>query len=357
MMKKILSLTLALIMMVAMSVTAFAAVDSIAFDADTNGINLHQSLLLPGITYKFPVLIAKDGAVNSDLTIEDMEDHRFDIRVTQGSQAISTPKVVEENSKYYLTFTTTSSYNTQATPVNLQVRYLRRNPVQEVATTQMSFSVGYETLSDTLLAGLIKGDILEIPAATPVLTAQQIETLAKINDYQAVTFAYGDWTYTGKINNLQGLNFSSTQAVIPEIVQKYSDNQFKFLSFLGKPKFDERGLLTIDVSDIEHDFGGQFFLYKYQDSRLYKLNFSYDENAGTISFRPSDLGRYAISNKEITDLTLNGSVNQVGSNSSNASSSPSGGEVNPPTGAAEGLGFLAIFSLASLALTLVPKKL
>lgn len=356
MMKKILSLTLALMTMIAMSVTAFAAVDSIAFEADESGINLHQSLLSPGITYKFPVLIAKDGSVNSDLTTQDMEGHRFDIKITQGNSAISAPKIVEEEGKYYLTFTTTGSHSAQATPVALQVRYLRSSPLEEVASTQMNFSVGYTTISDTLLAGLIKGDILEIPAATPVLNAEQIELLAKINDYEAVTFAYGDWTYTGKINNLNGLNLYSTQASIPEIAQKHSENQFKFLSFLGKPKFEERGLLTIDVSDIAHDFGGQFFLYKYQDRRLYKLNFTYDENSGTISFRPSDLGRYAITDKEITDLTLNGSGSIIGSGSSHPTSSPSGDEVNPPTGASEGLGLIAVFSLAAIVLTLAPKK-
>lgn len=355
-MKKILSLTLALMTAAAMSVTAFAAVDSIGFEADENGMKLHQSLLSPGITYKFPVLIAKDGAVNADFTAQDMEGHRFDIKVNHGGSAISTPNVVKEEDKYYLTFTTTGGHGAQATPVALQVRYLHNQSQQEVASTQMNFSVGHQGLSDTLLAGLIKGDVLEVPAATPVLNKQQIETLAKINDYGAVTFAYGDWTYTGKINNLSGLNLYSTQTPIPEIVQKYSNQQFKFLSFLGKPKFEERGLLTIDVADIQHAFGDQFFLYKYQDNHLYKLKFAYDQAAHTISFRPSDLGRYVITDKEITDLTLNGAGNPSGAGSSGSNSSPSGGEVNPPTGASEGLGLIAVFSLAAIALTLAPKK-
>ena len=365
-MKKFVSFALALMMISAMAVTAFAAVDSISFDKDENGVVLGQDLLAPGTTYKFSVLIAKDGAVNSDFSKEDMEGHKFEITVTKGGSAITTPKVEDEDGKYYLTFTTASNHAPKATEVGVKVRYMSRNPLKELASVNLEFSVGYAQLDDSALESLEKGDTLEVPPSTPVVTAKQLEAFAKLNDYKAVTFSYGDWTFTGKVNDLGDLNLHSSQTPILEIVKKYDDNQFKFLSFLGKPKFSDKGTLTIDVSDVEQDFGGKFFLYKYQDNRLYKLNFKYDEAAGTISFNPSDLGRYFITDKEITDVEVGGSGS--GSSSGNSSSTSgsssssgsqnSGSETNPETGAGGGLGAAAVVTIgiAALALTLVKKK-
>ncbi len=293
-MKKIVSLALVVLMIATMAVTAFAAVDSISFGADANGITLGEGVLAPNTTYKFPVLIAKDGAENSDFTPEDLEGHRFDVTVSKGSGAISTPKIVEEGGKYYLTFTTYRNYSSKATDVSVKVRYLSRNPLQEIASVTTDFSVGYAQLPGSAVENLNKGDALQVPPSNPIVTASQLEAFAKLNDYKAVTLQYGIWSMNVKVNNLGDLNLYSTTAPIMEIVKKYENNQFKFLSFPANPNFGTKGTLTIDVSDIENDFDGEFYLYKYQDSRLYYLTSNYDEAAGTLSFTPSQLGSYVI---------------------------------------------------------------
>ena len=352
-MKKFVSLALAVMMIAAMAVTAFAAVDSIALDKDENGVVLGQSLLTPGATYKFPILIAKDGAENADFTEADMDGHKFEITVTKGAAAISTPKVVQEDGKYYLTFTTASAYGVTAVDTAVKVRYMSRNPLKELASLELSFSVGHSQVSDEAIDALSPGEALEISPSAPVLTAKQLEAFAKLNQYKAVTFAGSGWTFTGKVNNMNGLNLYTTQAPVMEIVRKYEDNQFKFLSFSGKPKFDEKGSLTIDVTDVEQQFDGQFFLYKYQDNRLYKLKFTYDEGAGTISFTPSDLGSYVITDKEITDVQLGGSgSSSSGSSSSGSSSGSQSGETNPETGAPNGFGALSAAALGMTVLAL-----
>ncbi len=372
-MKKFVSFALAVMMIAAMAVTAFAAVDSISFEQDENGITLGQDQLLPGTTYRFPLLIARDGGLSTNLTPEDLEGHRLDISVTKGSGVITTPKAEEKDGKIYLTFTTSAHYSVKAAEAEIKVRYLSREPLKELASVTTAFSVGNGQISDDALAGLEKGDALEISPDAPVLSAAQLEAFAKLNDYKAVTFTGSGWSFTGKVNNMDGLNLYTTQAPIMEVVKKFDENQFKFLTFASKPRFADKGTLTIDVSDVEQKFDGKFFLYKYQDNRLYKLNFRYDEGAGTISFNPSDLGSYVITDREITDLMLNGSGSSSsgssssgsgnsssasGSSSSGSSSSGSSSETNPETGITHPVSgaVVALLSVAVLSLAVTRKR-
>ena len=59
--------------------------------------------------------------------------------------------------------------------------------------------------------------------------------------------------------------------------------------------------MVIDVSETPEEFEGQYHLYRLLDDRLYYLRSDYDSEAGTLTFRPSQLGDYVITNRELEE--------------------------------------------------------
>ena len=335
-MKKILSFGLAAALAAAMSVTAFGAeISGVSFDFGAGGIDPSSQSLRPDEEYRFPVLVRYGEEEPSHLTGDEMEGKRFTVTLKEGGAAVNTPTFEEDGGKYYLVIKTKANYTTKITDVSFQVRLSDRSSGKQLAESQVELTAGFPRMPDEVFDGLTAGENLPVDNDTPVITAKQFEKLAALNSYKAVTLTGEGWRFTVKVNDLGDRNLYSTAAPITAIVQKYEDQEFKFLSFPGSPDFGVKGEMAIDVSDVESEFDGQFYLYRYLDGKLYFLNSEYDEGEGEVTFSPSQLGSYVITNEKLTDVQVGGSGS-------------SGGTQNPETGAAGVGGIAAAVALTAL---------
>ena len=148
------------------------------------------------------------------------------------------------------------------------------------------------------------GEALRVSNAAPVLTSDHFRCLAEKNDGEEVILAGPGWEYQVDVTNVTDKNLYSTAAVLPEVLEKYPEQEFRFLSFPGNPDFQAPGTLTVDVSDLSASYGGEFYLYRYLGDRLYYLRSQYDSENETLTFRPSQLGSYVITDREIGDMEV-----------------------------------------------------
>ena len=361
-MKKILSFGLAMAMTAAMAVTAFAAdVMNISFDfVNSDGADLSTENLRPNEEYRFPVLVQYGDEEPSHLTKEEMEGKRFAVTLQKGGTAVQTPVLEEDGGKYYLVVNTKANYAVKTTDVEFQVRLSNKSTGREIDKVSVQLTVGFPKMPDSALEGLGEGDSFPVDNATPIITAKQFEKLAKLNSYKAVTLSGDGWEYTVNVTDLPELNLYASSAAITEIVKKYENQEFKFLNFAAGPDFGVKGTLSINVSDVEDEFGGEFYLYRYLGGRLYFLNSEYSEGDGTVTFRPSQLGTYVLTDKKLSDVEVggsggaggsssSGSSNSSGNSGSTGSGSSGSGEPNPETGDNSVAGIAAALALAALA--------
>ena len=124
----------------------------------------------------------------------------------------------------------------------------------------------------------------------------------------------------------------------------------------------------MDVSDLEAGFKGNYYVYRYLNGKLTKLDASFVEEDETLVLETNTLGRFVITDKEIKDgsTVVEGMEPSSSETSSNSSSSENGsnnsgnsGKPNPETGvgasAAIATAVIAI-SGAALALSKNPDK-
>lgn len=335
-MKKLTALLMALVMTVGMAVTAFAAYDGIDIDANKNAIALEGALLTPGETYEFPVKVSKDTVVG-DLDSEALKNVKTEVRVTAGGSTIDSAKIVEvETGKYALVVKVKAGWPTAQTNSKIKVRLLDKTTAKELSAKEYSFKTGYAKMDDATINGLTAGETIMVDPAKPVITKDQLATIAKLNNYKAVTFSYGDWSYTVNVTDLGDVNLLSNNSAIKEIMSKYPSQEFKFVAFPAGTNFGVNGKVEIDVSSEHDDFNGKFFTYIYANGKLTKVDAKLDSDSSTLSFSTKQLARYVITNVEIKDAVV-----VPGSNN--------GGSKNPNTGANDFVGAAAALAVISLA--------
>lgn len=163
------------------------------------------------------------------------------------------------------------------------------------------------------------------------------------------------------------------ERAIREVSSKFEDQNFMYVSFPGGPAFDFTGTMTIDVSEVMEDFGGNFHVYRYLRGVLEKIDATVDADNETVSFETKNLGRFVLTDKEIADGTVvdesfisqpqqpsqdqttqTGGVSDEGqSNQQTGSVSDSNdyqsGKANPETGAEDFVGLAAAGAVAAAA--------
>lgn len=331
-MKKTLSMILAIAATMTMAVTAFAQPTSaentseIIISADANGVDINKdTLLTPGKDYKFPLSVKIDGKTQ-DVTDEFLKSYTFRIENTSGRSTIDSFKVEKDSNKYVLKIAVKAGWPAKQTDAEYALKLVSKSGGKTLAENEISFRTGYEFASDSVIAGLQAGDHVTVDVARPVYSKAQLEKIAELNNYKKVTFTNGEWTYTANITDLSAINFLNNTSPIKDILTAYQDNDFKFVSFPAGPEFNSKGELVIDVLDIEEDFEGKFFVYRYLNGKLSKMNSTYVKDDGIIKLETSTLGRFVITDKEIKD----GSIvdDSFGSSSSKPETKP---EVKPET--------------------------
>lgn len=365
--KKMLALLLALGTITTTTAVALAnpTEDGLSFGSD-DGAEIGTTILTPGGEYRFPLQITENGKTVT-FTKEHMDGHTFRLESSSGKDSIESAKMVEVGDSYFFEVKVKSGWPTKQTDASYKLRYQNKSTGKTVYETEMNFSTGYGAASDSYLSTLTEGDKVQVDEKNPVFTKSQLEKIARINGYQKVTFAAGDWEFSANVTDMDNINLLNNDLSIKEIIEKFDTTDFKFLAFPAGTTFKGNGDLTIDVSDIAEDFDGKFHVYRYLNGKMSKLSFTYHPDEETITLSTNQLGRFVISSTDIPDGTVifgEGSSSGSGDSSSGSSSGSTGGsssgssteKPNPDTGAGVGAMAAVVAMGAAGAVALAARK-
>lgn len=309
-MKKLLAAILALSTAAALNVTALAdaAIEeysdtgrSISFDKDKDGLVLApETVLTPKETYYFPILVT-DGADTKDMTADQFKNYRFSFIVEEGKGAISSMKVEKYKTRYCLAITAGLRSPTEVYDVEYTIKVTDKTDNSEIVVSQLRFKAGYPAMPDS---GVQNPDYVLVNPKTPVITEDQFKDLDDTADGDRVTLAYDDWEYAVKVRGMKDTNLVTNSKDIDAVIEKYPDNEFKFVTFEYGPAFRTDGTLTVDVSGDMNAFEDKFFVYMYDNGKMVPMTSKLNEEAQELTIVTKQLGRFVITNKAITDLTV-----------------------------------------------------
>ncbi|MBC8584610.1 hypothetical protein [Youxingia wuxianensis] len=269
-----------------------------------------------------------------------LEDFKFTYSKLS-TNGVKTFKIDEYKGKYYLHVEIKETTPLKAVQVKYNIKFVRKSNNLSVFAQQVKFEYGYEEANNDYINGLDKGDVIEVDNSNPIITDDQFDDIAKINDYKNVTLSGSDWKFTVNVTDESTKNFLFTNAGVKEVLAKFPEQEFKFFNFSGKPAFTATGKLELNVDDIVDEFD-KMYVYRYANGKMYKLNASFDAEENTLSFRTNKLDTFVVTDKEIKDGTV------VVENSSSDSSSDAD-KNNPETGASDAVNAAVAMAVASLA--------
>ncbi len=315
---------------------------SLVFHSDEDGTVLGEDLLEPGREYRFPAYV-EFGGQRAKVAVSDelLKDYKFTYTRVSAS-GVKTFKIEEYKGNYYLFVEVKDTTPAKPVDVKYNVKLVRKSNNLSVFSQEVKFSYGYDESNDDYINDLDKGDIVEIDNDRPVITKEQFNKIAKLNDYKNVTLAGAGWQFTVNVTDETTKNMVFTNAGVKEIMAKYPDQDFKFFRFGGKPSFNSTGKVALDVSDIVDDYES-LNLYRYANGRVYKLNASYNAADETLEFRTNKLDTFFVTDKAIKDGTV------IDENIVSDGNSVNTDKNNPGTGAGDMINAAVMAGIASLA--------
>ena len=174
---------------------------SLVFHSDEDGTVLGEDLLEPGREYRFPAYV-EFGGQRAKVAVSDelLKDYKFNYtRVT--ASGVKTFKIEERKGVYYLVIETKDTTPTKPVDVKYNVKLVRKSNNISVFSQEVKFSYGYDESNDDYINDLDKGDIVEIDNNRPVITKEQFNKIAKLNDYKNVTLAGAGWQFTVNVTD------------------------------------------------------------------------------------------------------------------------------------------------------------
>ena len=325
-MKKLFSILMATMMIAGVSATAMAddTVNSVSLGNDaSSGIALEGALLKPGETYKFPVSVTIGGETAA-LSEEILDDYNFRVSNSGEGKTVSTFELVRTSGVYYLKVTAAAGWPASSTEESYKIKLSQKKANSNSAELTVSFSTGYAEAEDKVIHSLSAGDKVAVDNNHPVYTKDQLSDIAELNNGRKVTFTGKGWEFMTSLSGQGAVNLLNNTNDVDEILEKYEENSFRFVTFPAGPKFRTSGSLVIDVEDYAVDFNETFYVYRYLDGKLTALSSSYDSFEETLTVKTDTLGRFVITDKAIADTTV----------VENGGQSSGSGTNNPGTGAA-----------------------
>lgn len=352
-------------------------------DRENNRITGVYDKLDPDTEYNFEIRWARDSALNRidpatptsidsgvQLTEAHLDGGDIRLRTVSGSSSIQSARVKQigrgDSATFELIIVTRATYGTNLNEVEYSLDVTGSG--QSEGTFKQSnhfFEVGWEAIDDAD-TNIGEGGYITIANDRPVITKDQFTDIAKSVNYKTVNFEGedGGWLFTGRVSGMSDSNFHYTYDVLPDIVNKFPDQEYKFLTFNAGVTFPASGEMRIDVSDISDDFGGEMYTYLYRNGKLTAIDSTYDSGANEIVFRTNYLGAFVITDKAITDTTIvagtndedttdtDDTANNTDNNATNGATNDVTGGIgsgNPSTGAASSMNVIAMAGLAALA--------
>lgn len=327
----------------------------LVFGADKNQDNavIGETILEPGVEYRFPVSMVFEGKA-----FPMKEEMLKDMRLTYSklsSTAVKTFKIEAYKDGYYLTVELKDSIPNEIVDVKYNVKLVRRDSKLSVFSQEVKFQYGYGEHNDDKINGLDKGDEIEISNASPVITKEQFERIAKVNDYRNVTLVGPSWTFEVNVTDEGTKNLLSNNAGTKEILSRFPEQEIKFFNFPDSPSFSAAGKIALDVDDIVDDFE-EMHAYRFANGKLYALKTTLNEDTNMLEFRTNKLDSFIVTDKEIKDgFTVKDEVlgsttdeeNTAGKDNA-GSTDKDDGKKNPSTGASD-IGSAVAAAMASLA--------
>lgn len=325
------------------------AVDPSAFifgaDAGNDGAILEDTILEPGVEYKFPVSLT----VGSD-TVALSDAHTDDFKFTYSrlsSSSVKTFKIEEYKGVYYLFVEVKDSTPVKPVDVKYNVKMVRKSNNLSLFGQEVKFTYGYDESNGDYIDGLDKGDVVEIDNTKPVITKSQFDKIARINDYKNVTMSGPSWRFTVNVTDETTKNMISSNAGIKDVLAKLPDQEFKFFTFAGKPTFSATGKVALEVEDIVDDFA-KMYTYRYADGKLYRLNATFNAEDNTLEFRTNKLDNFVVTDKLVKDgfVVAEGDVND---NDTTTDDETDSDKNNPTTGASDMINAAVAAAMVTLA--------
>lgn len=275
------------------------------------------------------------------------------LRTVKGSSNIQSAKIKTigrgDAARYELQITTRASFGTKMNEVEYTLDVSgSASPAGTFQRSSHTFEVGYESIDD-LDTDVGENGIITISNDAPVITKEQFADIAKSANYKNVTFEGDDggWRFTGRVSGMPDSNFYYTYDVIPEIVNKFPEQDYKFLNFRAGVTFPTNGEMRIDVSDINDDFS-KMYAYLYRNGKLTRVNTTYDSGASEVVFKTNYLGSFLITDTEITDTTIVAEEPDEGDEDEGVHGESGGPGSNPSTGASSAMDIAMTLGLVSL---------
>jgi hypothetical protein len=160
-------------------------------------------------------------------------------------------------------------------------------------------------MDDNLLDVGEEGTII-IENEAPVIMKDQFTEIAKSANYKNIYIESeeeGSWSFKGKVAGMKDTNFYYDFDPDTDLLNKFPDQEFKFLTFRGGVNFPTNGEMRIDVSDVSDVFD-TLYPYLYRDGKLTSINGTDDAGTSQLVFRTNHLGKFIITNKKITDSSM-----------------------------------------------------
>ncbi|HIT18377.1 MAG TPA: hypothetical protein IAB57_02040 [Candidatus Fimivivens faecavium] len=365
-MKKLLSILMAIAVMSSAAVTSYAAgsfesapaasasasigaITGIEVAPDADGVVLEDGLLTPGSVYRFPIrVVTADGSVALDEGI--LESYNVKLGNTGKGESIAQASISNAGGSSYLLLSVKAGWPAEATEEQYSIKITKKGASKDSVSLKIDFKTGYKEADSSALDNLSEGDEVEVNNDAPVYTADQLAKIAKINRYRKSTFSGEGWTFTANINDMKAINMLYNNNPVKEILTKYEDNNFEFLTFPAGPKFNTAGEFVMDVSGIEQSYNGAFFVYRYLGGKLTAIPSAYSEDDSTLTFSTDTLGRFVITDKEIKDAVV------IPDSETNSDSQNQNPNKNPATGVDPMSAMLGLSAAAMAAGAVVSKK-
>ncbi len=297
-MKRFIGLIIFAVMISNMVLPVSAVVNGVYVGSDDSGNNIINTTLQPSSEYYFPLLIGVEGLPLLQATNEDMARNHLVAYIVDDNNGLETAEIIEMNNLAYLYVKTGADDSTEEVSSRVCVEYKSVDSSADIKAIP-TISVSYSAMSQEYLDSLLPGDIVEIDSKTPLVTSEQMEKLAKLNDYQPVTFVGEGWRYEAQVTESGDINFAIDNAQVEKIVENNPDSKLSFFSFSAQPRFLVHGKLAIDISDIIDEVGEDFYLYRYAYNNLYPLKYEHSQDVNEISINTNLLGSYVISSQPL----------------------------------------------------------
>jgi hypothetical protein len=281
-----------------------------------------ETRLIPGKTYEYDIYhaTADTGGKASDifaatssitpLTKADIgEKGQVQFHSVKGArQTIQSTKVKTKgngpSATHYVEIKTREAYGTKTSDVEYELS-VNGVGAPTYAPAKISFKVGFPAMDDSLLDVGEEGTII-IENEAPVIMKDQFTEIAKSANYKNIYIESeedGNWSFKGKVAGMKDTNFYYDFDPDTDLLNKFPEQEFKFLSFRGGVNFPTNGEMRIDVSDVSDVFD-TLYPYLYRDGKLTSINGTYDASTSQLVFRTNHLGKFIITNKKITDSSM-----------------------------------------------------